>query len=147
MSQIVRSWQETQPEAREPLEVRRLLRGLLDELEGEEREDRVVLDLVLDGFRCVVTRVAEEPVTAGLQLSPREMEIARMVAKGHPNKAIAAVLEISSWTVSTHLRRMFAKLGVSSRAAMVARVLEQKPPAVAPERREPPVEACLRISG
>jgi DNA-binding CsgD family transcriptional regulator len=85
-----------------------------------------VLDLVLDGFHCVVTRVAEEPVAAGLPLSPREMEIARMVAKGLPNKTIAAVLEISSWTVSTHLRRMFAKLGVSSRAAMVARVLEPR---------------------
>ena len=48
-------------------------------------------------------------------------QYARMVAEGYPNKTIAAVLEISSWTVSTHLRRMFAKLGVSSRAAMVAR--------------------------
>lgn len=124
MSRIDDSWQDMKPEAREPVEVRRLLRGLLDQLE-EDGVDRVVLDLVMDGFRCVVTRVAEEPVTAGLSLSPREMEIARMVAKGCPNKAIAAVLEISSWTVSTHLRRMFAKLGVCSRAAMVARVLEQ----------------------
>jgi DNA-binding CsgD family transcriptional regulator len=32
------------------------------------------------------------------------------------------VLHISSWTVSTHLRRIFTKLGVSSRAAMVAKV-------------------------
>jgi DNA-binding CsgD family transcriptional regulator len=47
-----------------------------------------------------------------------------MVAKGYPNKTIAAVLEISSWTVCTHLRRMFAKLGVSSRAAMVARMMD-----------------------
>lgn len=49
---------------------------------------------------------------------------------------IAAVLEINSWTVSTHLRLMFAKLGVSSRAAMVARVLESRQPAAMPERRE-----------
>lgn len=48
-----------------------------------------------------------------------------MVAQGHPNKIIAAVLNISSWTVCTHLRRIFAKLGVTSRAAMVARLLEQ----------------------
>ena len=46
-----------------------------------------------------------------------------MVAQGYPNKTIAAVLEISSWTVSTHLRRVFAKLGVRSRAAMVARLV------------------------
>lgn len=43
-----------------------------------------------------------------------------MVAKGYPNKTIAAVLEISGWTVNTHLRRIFAKLGVHNRAAMVA---------------------------
>jgi DNA-binding CsgD family transcriptional regulator len=35
------------------------------------------------------------------------------------------VLEISSWTVATHLRRVFAKLGVRTRAAMVARALEE----------------------
>jgi DNA-binding CsgD family transcriptional regulator len=48
-----------------------------------------------------------------------------MVAEGYPNKTIAAVLDISSWTVSTYLRRMFAKLGVHSRAAMVARIVEE----------------------
>jgi DNA-binding CsgD family transcriptional regulator len=57
-------------------------------------------------------------------LSPRELEIARMVAKGYPNKVIARVLEISSWTVSTHLRRIFAKLGVTTRASMIAQLLD-----------------------
>jgi DNA-binding CsgD family transcriptional regulator len=47
-----------------------------------------------------------------------------MVAKGYPNKTIAAVLEISSWTVGTHLRHIFGKLHVSSRAAMVALMIE-----------------------
>ena len=69
-----------------------------------------------------------------------------MVAKGYPNKTIASVLDISTWTVASHLRRVFSKLGVSSRAAMVARLLEDAsiadvadaahpfapPPAVAP---------------
>ena len=58
-------------------------------------------------------------------LSPREREIARMVARGYPNKTIAGVLEISLWTVGTYLRRVFAKLGVGSRAAMVARLMEE----------------------
>jgi DNA-binding CsgD family transcriptional regulator len=57
-------------------------------------------------------------------LTPREREIVRMVARGHQNKVIAAVLNISSWTVCTHLRRIFSKVGVSSRAAMVAKLAD-----------------------
>jgi DNA-binding NarL/FixJ family response regulator len=52
-------------------------------------------------------------------LTERELQIATLVALGKVNKQIAKELQISEWTVSTHLRRIFAKLGVSSRAAMV----------------------------
>lgn len=52
-------------------------------------------------------------------LTERELEIATLVALGRPNKQIADRLHISEWTVSTHLRRIFVKLGVRSRAAMV----------------------------
>lgn len=52
-------------------------------------------------------------------LTERELQIVRLVAKGDPNKQIARKLHISEWTVSTHIRRVFAKLGVDSRAAMV----------------------------
>jgi DNA-binding CsgD family transcriptional regulator len=86
-------------------------------------ESDVLLDLERDGLRCLLTRTPAEPSEP--PLSPREHEIARMVAEGHPNKSIAAVLEISTWTVGTHLRRIFAKLGVTSRAAMVARLLRK----------------------
>jgi DNA-binding CsgD family transcriptional regulator len=86
----------------------------------------LVLDIELDGVRYQLVRYrqGQPPVES---LTPRELEIARMVAKGYPNKTIAAVLDISTWTVSSHLRRMFAKVGVSSRAAMVARLSEQGP--------------------
>jgi DNA-binding CsgD family transcriptional regulator len=84
------------------------------------RADLVILDVEVDGVRCLFLRIPE----AQAPLSPRELEIARMVAKGYPNKTIASVLDISSWTVASHLRRVFSKLGVSSRAAMVARLLE-----------------------
>lgn len=85
----------------------------------------VLLDTEVDGVRCMLIRLQSlHPAHAQIVLSPREQEIARMVAAGYPNKTIAAVLDISSWTVGTHLRRVFAKLGVGSRAAMVARLLE-----------------------
>ncbi len=87
-----------------------------------ERDDGVILDADVEGIRCLLIRRPVSSVGATVRLSPREREIARMVAKGYPNKAIAAVLEISSWTVGTHLRHIFAKLGVSTRAAMVAKL-------------------------
>lgn len=89
-----------------------------------EEQDDVILDLEVDGVRCLLFRSHPKTELSPVTLSPREQEIARMVAKGYPNKTIAAVLEISSWTVCTHIRRIFAKLSVGSRAAMVARLME-----------------------
>ena len=87
--------------------------------------DDVILDLQVGDIRCILMRRALPLPRAEVSLSPREQEIARMVARGYANKTIAAVLDISSWTVGTHLRRIFAKVGVSSRAAMVARLLDE----------------------
>jgi DNA-binding CsgD family transcriptional regulator len=84
--------------------------------------EEVLMDEEIDGTRYLLIRMPQ--VKSRIRLSPREQEIVRMVAKGHPNKVIADVLNISSWTVCTHLRRIFAKLGVGSRAAMVAQLLE-----------------------
>jgi DNA-binding CsgD family transcriptional regulator len=85
--------------------------------------EEVLVDTEMDGCRYLLLRMPQ-PDHHQTRLSPREYEIVRMVAKGHPNKVIADVLNISSWTVCTHLRRIFAKLGVGSRAAMVARLSE-----------------------
>jgi len=87
----------------------------------------VILDVHVDGCRYILTRTVPKQATSQELLSPREQEISRMIAKGYPNKTIASVLDISAWTVCTHLRRIFAKLGVSSRAAMVARLKDEYP--------------------
>jgi DNA-binding CsgD family transcriptional regulator len=96
--------------------------------------EEVLVDTDVDGHRYLLVRMPRRD-RSRVQLSPREQEIVRMVAKGHPNKVIADVLNISSWTVCTHLRRIFAKLGVGSRAAMVAQLLESG--VLASERRGP----------
>jgi len=88
--------------------------------QGSQPSEEIILDMDLDGERFLLVRLPREE-RVGVRLSPREQEIVRMVAQGHSNKMIADVLSISSWTVCTHLRRIFAKLGVGSRAAMVAR--------------------------
>ena len=96
----------------------------LAERKSGTSDSEVLLDKQLHGFRLVLTRTARVE-SHQVTLSPRELEIARMIGKGLPNKMIADVLEISTWTVGTHLRRMFAKLSVPSRAAMIAKLLEQ----------------------
>jgi DNA-binding CsgD family transcriptional regulator len=108
---------------------------------GREQGDdarEVILDVEVDGVRCLLVRLPPKPPRMQAMLSPREQEIARMVAKGYPNKTIAAVLDISSWTVGTHLRRIFAKLGVGSRAAMVAQLLQDGLMREQPGQAEPP---------
>ncbi|MGD0567352.1 MAG: LuxR C-terminal-related transcriptional regulator [Candidatus Sulfotelmatobacter sp.] len=123
-------------------EVIRTLTGLIDIVshghdpgnsKGSMAEE-VLVDTEVDGARYLLVRMRRSGCSR-VQLSPREQEIVRMVAKGHPNKVIADVLNISSWTVCTHLRRIFAKLGVGSRAAMVAQLLESG--VLASERRIP----------
>jgi DNA-binding NarL/FixJ family response regulator len=51
-------------------------------------------------------------------LTSRELEVAQLVAAGKTNREIAAELFLSEKTVETHLYHAFAKLGVSSRAAL-----------------------------
>jgi two-component system nitrate/nitrite response regulator NarL len=60
-----------------------------------------------------------------ISLSPRERAIAQLVAQGLPNKCIAKNLNISHWTVATYVKRIFLKLGVSSRTAMIAMLIQE----------------------
>ena len=54
------------------------------------------------------------------RLTPRELQVLRLVAAGETNKAIAAELVLSERTVDRHVSNIFAKLDVSSRAAATA---------------------------
>ena len=56
----------------------------------------------------------------GNGLSPREVEVLRLLADGHNAAAIAERLVITRKTVASHLQRVMAKLGVHSRAQAVA---------------------------
>jgi DNA-binding NarL/FixJ family response regulator len=60
---------------------------------------------------------ARRPAEQGL--SPRELEVLTLVARGTSNKLIARDLRISETTVKTHLLHIFTKLGVDDRTAAV----------------------------
>jgi DNA-binding NarL/FixJ family response regulator len=60
------------------------------------------------------------------QLSPRELEVLRLLAGGCSNKDIAATLGISLRTVEGHLGNVFAKLGVGSRTEAVLYAVQHR---------------------
>jgi DNA-binding NarL/FixJ family response regulator len=74
--------------------------------------------------------------SAATVLTGRELQIASLVADGLLNKQIADRLQISEWTVCAHLRRIFSKLRVSTRAAMVYRCAGAMFDSVAPSAAE-----------
>lgn len=69
-------------------------------------------------FRSVLDREAAAQ-QAGETLTPREIEIVRMVAQGLRNKVIAERLSISEGTVKVHLHNIYEKLGVDGRLELV----------------------------
>jgi ATP/maltotriose-dependent transcriptional regulator MalT len=57
---------------------------------------------------------------AGQELTPTELQVARLVAEGRSNKEVAAALVVSPRTVEDHLSRIYQKLGVRSRTQLAA---------------------------
>ena len=50
------------------------------------------------------------------RLTPQELQVAQLVATGASTKKVAAQLYLSPRTVDSHLRQIFTKMGISSRA-------------------------------
>ncbi len=64
-------------------------------------------------------RVAEAPLT------PREIAVLELVAKGLSNREIGAVLRTSAGTVKTHLKRIFVKMGVTDRTEAALQAVQR----------------------
>ncbi|HAX79830.1 MAG TPA: helix-turn-helix transcriptional regulator [Cyanobacteria bacterium UBA11372] len=90
----------------------------------EDTVDEILFESNIDGICYYLVRSRPRGNHSTL-LSPREREITKLVALGLDNKSIGKKLGITHWTVATYLRRIFSKLGVSSRTAMIARLLEE----------------------
>jgi DNA-binding CsgD family transcriptional regulator len=97
-----------------------------------ELGDQDGAEMELDAARWVFRQLAAAPDLARAEalsgkaaggpggLTARELQVLHMVAAGETNKAIAAELFVSERTVDRHMSNIYAKLGVSSRAAATA---------------------------
>jgi DNA-binding NarL/FixJ family response regulator len=76
--------------------------------------------------RALQSAIARDSGKAADALTPRELEIVRMVAQGLRNKAIAERLSISEGTVKVHLHNIYEKLGVDGRLELVLSAQQQR---------------------
>lgn len=114
-----------------PLEKEALLKRLLKKVtnlspskvlqQTQQTVDEVILEFDVEGMHYCLVRCKQKE-EGQIILSPREQAIAKLVAQGLPNKCIGDQLDISPWTVATHIRRIFAKLDVTSRTAMISKL-------------------------
>ena len=80
--------------------------------------DPGVAPRVLDRYRRVVAPAARDAARLD-QLTDREHDVLRLMARGATNAEIAASLHVAEATVKTHVGSIFAKLGVRDRAAAI----------------------------
>lgn len=130
LAELRRCW-ETWRELEAPYEAARVrvLIGLGCRALGDDESAA----LELDAARRVLAELGAEPDVARVELllrkearasarglTRRELEVLRLLATGKTNRAIAVDLVLAEKTVDRHVTNVFAKLGVSSRAAATA---------------------------
>lgn len=67
---------------------------------------------------AIASRLADRLVRPSL--TPRELDVLRLVAKGRTNKELASAMFVSEETVKSHMKALFQKLGVHDRAEAVS---------------------------
>ncbi len=80
--------------------------------------DGALLGDVLESFRQFVLPAQRDAAQVD-QLSPRELDVLRLMARGATNREIADELFLAETTVKTHVGSIFVKLGVRDRAAAI----------------------------
>jgi DNA-binding CsgD family transcriptional regulator len=87
-----------------------------------DESERALLELLRPAIVAAAARVARQERMACAGLTPRERQVLDRVAAGDSNLLITRRLGMRRRTVDKHLQHAYAKLGVSSRTAAVARL-------------------------
>lgn len=80
------------------------------------------LNLLLPNLQRTAMRLCASLTASNCPLSERERQIAAWLKSGKNNREIAQILHLSEFTVKTHLQNIRAKLGVKTRAQIVAQL-------------------------
>jgi two-component system nitrate/nitrite response regulator NarL len=96
-----------------------LVNAVLDCAKGRD----VIAPSLAAGLAGEIRRRAEPDAP---MLSPREREVLVLIAKGSSIPAMAKELFLAPSTVKTHVQRLYEKLGVSDRGAVVAEAMRRK---------------------
>jgi HD-GYP domain-containing protein (c-di-GMP phosphodiesterase class II)/DNA-binding CsgD family transcriptional regulator len=98
----------------------------------EEASDALEAEASLDGdaVACVLAaagrRPAPSPAGWPAELTDREVEVLRLIARGQSNREVAQQLFIAPKTVGRHVENLYRKIGVSSRAAAAVFAMENR---------------------
>ena len=116
------------------LAVQAMKRGAFDFLEKPFKDQRL-LDVVSAALRqreadLVSSERAQQAGDRLARLSPREAEVARLVAQGLPNKLVARELDISEKTVHIHRQHVMEKAEVGNAAELARLMLQADPTAL-----------------
>ena len=66
-----------------------------------------------------ILKMINGPKPKTMDLTPKERELAKLLCDGLSNKTIAGILGVSVYTVNTHLRNLYTKLKISTRAELI----------------------------
>lgn len=98
---------------------------LSDMVTAQLLEEMIDHDQGHSTLHAALLEQVDREVPTPIGLSRREGEIARLICQGKQNKEIAYIVGLSEYTVENHLRRIYRKLDIHNRAALVAKMARQ----------------------
>ena len=107
----------------EAIEQLRAALGVYETASATGDASRVRSDLRERGVRHGARGTRQRPTTGWQSLTPAEQRVVALVAEGHTTRQIGDRLHISGFTVDSHLRHVYQKLGIKSRVQLTTEAI------------------------